>query len=556
MKRITAAWAVLGLTLALAGCDKVLEAFYPEFKTGAGGTIVLNFAVDVSVTLDKLVVYTADFQGGKKVQVRLVPFYRSGEGTSDYYVDLDNVISFAYSKSDLPASAVESNGWRMAFSPTESLLSAQWRCIAWLDRNGDLKIDYNEPSALATTEGGADMIDLRYGLKQDWSVKANLDPNTRIDQWILEQVQPGGQSGTNQAPTAQISDEYPRVWQMGQQLFLDGNPSYDADGWVARWKWTVVYRGAYGELPETDPANNRGTFEGPTLSFTFADSGYYDVNLVVWDNQDLASASKAKATIQITAGAVQQTQINITGQNQTGQFPVRFALVEDFTKGFANTIDTWSSPFNNMFPNLMDGDYFIVAWVDADGDWMIDPTEPAATAENTSVSTPATTTGGVHLFHVVQGTTLNASVDLTPASVLPDGLFTTSGTEEANNTSYSIDLSMSLHDDWYTGTVETAVGANRDFIAYFDDPWGMHIRGPFYGTMDSSGTAGIPNLTGTPVQYHPYPGQDQLYVLLDMDASGDVGTGDFEAFMDVSLLTTDGGVAQVVIADADWWKVE
>ena len=117
-----------------------------------------------------------------------------------------------------------------------------------------------------------------------------------------------GIASANQAPVANAGENF--LWAIGSELTLDASNSYDPDGDVLSFKWSISFFPEDSELDESD----LGATEQSTLRFTPVDVGDHQFLLTVSDgthsDTDLITVVvKDNAPPQADAGDDQEVEV-------------------------------------------------------------------------------------------------------------------------------------------------------------------------------------------------------------------------------------------------------
>lgn len=544
MKRSTfkAALVLVVAAMGLASCDMLLEEMYPQFKEK-------DFQADgitVTAEIDDALLYKdfsgSGFNSGAWICARLVPFYDTGDGR---YIDWMNVREDKFDKTGLAANGQKlANNDRAYDYPTfTNLINSQWGIIVWLDLDNDNEIDTDEPSNLASDSKDQVAIDFRYGIYQA-AVNARLEEKTRIPAEIFALLYgEGNTGGTNQLPTAAISD-FPPAIGVNEGFSLQGYQSSDPDGWIVAYMWDIV-RNDFGTINPIETGIIKETAE---LNYSFAAPGFYEFNLKVKDNSGEWSA-KTKVGIQVKEGAVVDRQIRISGTAAYAPFndlddPVRFALVNRYNREFIFKIDTFRTPFDNIFNMVPDGQYFLIGWADRDWDWMVDDDEPAAAAVNNTQGLYDEI--GADYFAISAATKLlEARVDIGEFDRLPASLLGGMATEAAYAAPYTLALDAQHSNS----------AGSKIIVKVWNNYWSeTKAESDIPIAMDAAGTVNAGNVTGSQLSYVPTMyGQDFAEVLLDIDNNG-VYVGECRATVVPIFLNAGTGIATVVVREKDWYE--
>jgi hypothetical protein len=124
-----------------------------------------------------------------------------------------------------------------------------------------------------------------------------------------------------QAPYAMIYNDVGSSIAQNVQTYFYGYNSYDPDGWINEWNWTI--KDQFNSLIATG--------FGPDFPFTFAAAGSYTISLVVKDNQGVESPeSLFPVYVYINAGGTEAPfldfgQITVT---QPALYPISFQVID------------------------------------------------------------------------------------------------------------------------------------------------------------------------------------------------------------------------------------
>jgi hypothetical protein len=545
--------AVAAAAFAFAGCDALLETMYPEFGKKDFAKEGITVRVEVANDFNYFESAQADsFAQGRFIRAKLVPIYETGSGQ---YIDFGAMRENKFDRAALSSKGYTkpSGNLEFKFDAFTNLASAEWAVIVWLDKNDDNSIGTDEPSTLALNPGSGQIVDFRWGANAA-DINAFLNPYTRVDPWILSLLYGGGSSGGPNTPPVPVISDFPAAIQANKVFSVQGYQSYDPDvnDFVMKWEWSIVQNNA-GVRNEIAHYVN-GT---SNLDLVLPAPGFYEINLKVFDKQNQVSAGKAQVIIEATSGAVVNNQIHITGSDTSSAYggPVRFALVDRYSRMTKMLIDTYSTSFDNVFMNVPAGQYYVFAWLDANNDKAVDPGEPAYTATNTSQSWLVDTIGGtnVNYFDYPAGAaaqTWEAAVSLFDGAVLPSGFFPTAAEANAGSP-YTVSIVASHQLNSYT----TMSGAGRQVrVRLYDESNNMvqEATGPYY--MDGSAYLAIGNVFGT-LSYQPSPGLYYVEVQLDLEGNNFEYGLDRVWYGDLYLLAGDTTV-DMTIYEYDWWDAD
>jgi hypothetical protein len=552
-RTLSIAIAVLALLL-LAGCDQVLEKFYPDFNKKFAQQ--QDAGITVTAKIDPSLVFsppTGLNWSSSAIKVKLVPFYDQGQ--NQYYIDFGGVREVSFLKTDLDA----------AYSkqvPFLSLYNAMWAAVVFIDTNGNGAIDPNEPSILAKDQSDPtkEKADFRYSIS-NVAMTATLYSYSRVDPWILQQLQGGGggMGGGTQAPIASI-ETWPATAATNQPVSLSAMSSYDPDptGWVQEWIWTV-YKDNYGV--RTQEASY--SFQNGNFTYNFTNTGSYVVSLKVKDNSNTMSVSPAEVWISVQGqGTFVSRRIDITGSRSAtiaGQHTF-FNLVNRQSMAWQLQIDSWSQTYSNSFFNVPDGEWFVIGWVDLNGNGVFDAaTEPGKVATNTSQPTltqtfPSTGAATYSYLNWVGISTVNVSLNIGNSDRLPVEFSSAPVAEAANMAPYRLAVSVTNGPTAMNGNLG---GAGHAVQLTVYDPWktapGIFAY-PSKPLLDAGNSLSIADLSGFNLSYHPGSGfRDLVDVIVDMNSNGVFGdTGDREATKEIFLGSAQTN-ATVNITDMDWF---
>jgi hypothetical protein len=366
MKKLFLLFAFIGLLFVFTGCDEILEALYPEFTIGEEG-VEGEEAVKVEVWLDYSIRYNTpeyfDSIDPSPVKVKLVPFQMIGQ--DQWYIDWGaNSPEQELYKEQFDQSDDQDTAKALFFNPGYSI----YRAIVWFDLNNDGQIGYDEPSMQAVDEHGNVQFDLTYYRPGDPTVElsADLDKNTRINEtWIITELA-GEQTGENEPPIASIFVQNDNVPQ-GTDVHLIGWDSWDPDGWIEEYVWTV--QDALGEYVEY----------GDNIHYTFNQQGRWNVRLEVRDNN--GAWSEMWVAINVgppQSGTNKKVEVNVDIDYSIPNLgnTLRVVLVQT-DGGHFDGRDFWNQRYPvAWFEWIPDGWYLVAGWLDLNEDGFPDPNEP------------------------------------------------------------------------------------------------------------------------------------------------------------------------------------
>lgn len=136
---------------------------------------------------------------------------------------------------------------------------------------------------------------------------------------------------TNIKPVASIDG--PSSGQTGESLLFDGSGSYDSDGFIASYAWTL---------------GDGSSGSGATISHSYSTAGSYTVRLTVTDNSGASASTSKKVKIYVPAPTTEQIQ-NMTAQEVAELLeptdPTNIAeLLNEFNDNFSAEVLEYMNP--------------------------------------------------------------------------------------------------------------------------------------------------------------------------------------------------------------------
>lgn len=477
-----------------ASCDQVLETFYPEFKKDFEGQ--KDAGITVNIVVESILFNNPSLlDSAKPIRVKLVPYYEMGP--NEFFIDTGSIREKTIGKPDLQLAA-DGKYKKSAFFG--GLYNAMWAAFVFVDKDNDNTIDYDEISRLGTFPGdqNKNKVDFRYEIRPTELV-ARLDQFSKIDGWILDQLNNagGGGGGSPMLPVAGIGPT-PGTVQVNTNVGIWADGSYDPDGYIAEYIWVVKKDNVI--VPPGEQRRGQSDF-----NFTFASVGNYEIILRVKDNGgNISPEFRRWITV---ASSVTSKRVHITGSNTSGvnDKPVRFGLVNRFSYNMPIVIDTFSTSFDNSIDSPPPGDWFLIAWIDDNWDMMPDSGERGVVASNSTQNLfevlPVSSVSVEYLnLDSVNMDLVEMVANIGPATYLPSD-FTSGGgsTELANNTPISVQANVNL-----------GIADGTQVRIEVMSPWNDPIAS-FVGTI-SGGTLAH---TFSGLNYHPTPGQDSVFISVD-----------------------------------------
>lgn len=288
MKRLTFAFVIVLSLFVLGGCDKLLEGFFPE-DTDSGefydGDADYSVAVSIEYNFDLIAQgFGPGNTGGiySPIVAAFIPFYDSYDG--GYEIDRNGIQYVTLwqntfrEDSDMQDSrtTVEFDTWNYS----------TYKVLVWFDDYPDtdpgIDVAPVEPGTLAIrNDTGEYWVDFRSMNPQN----AGIQMSCRVGATSVINVQqltadPYADYGTGgMAPYASIYNDVGSSIAQSAQTYFYGYNSYDPDGWINEWNWTI--KDQYNSVI--------ATWSGPDFPFTFTTIGSYYISLVVTDNQGVQS---------------------------------------------------------------------------------------------------------------------------------------------------------------------------------------------------------------------------------------------------------------------------
>lgn len=287
MKRTTLILAAIAAALALGGCDKILEQFYPEITVDAWAQ-QSDYSVGVSVEYSSSFT-PSTFSDSKPICVALIPFYETYNG---FQVDQSSIMIQRLTPESFRTDGGEPDGFdRRTTVYFDTWSYSTYRVLVWSDANNNSWIQIDGTSAdengviALETETANNYLDFRYsnpaGAGADMSCLIEPTSVVNVAQLTANPYATYSQ-GVGNAPFAYIYSEYGYNVPLNQEAWFRDNGSYDPDydDWINRYEWVIVdqYGGeiAWGS--------------GNAIAYTFAYEGNYTVKLRVYDKNNNASA--------------------------------------------------------------------------------------------------------------------------------------------------------------------------------------------------------------------------------------------------------------------------
>jgi hypothetical protein len=538
MKKLTV-FLIVAVAFLFASCDQVLEAFFPEFGEGAMG----EASITVDVRLDGAVFGSLD--SNTPVRLKAVPFFRDFQGND--FIDFGSVRN---SKLDKGAFSRQSDGSGKAMFTFDFLYNARWAVFVWVDKDNEGDIDFDEPGMMARDMNDSELIDFSFKTYPA-QMAVYIESWSRIPGEIIAMLQPD-QSGDNQAPIAGINNMYPRFAVVGNWLNFDGNWSWDNDGYIKEYIWTLYRRDQYGMLSKL-PLDQNPIVKANESWFTwsFMNPGTYVIGLKVRDNQNLVSEYEVYTdNIYIDETAIASNTIYISGTNNTpdsGWYPTYFALLEDGKPGIVRLINTWSTIYDNVFWDIPDGNWRVIAWVDSNWNGLPDEGEYGNNAMGSF---------GDLVFGLYGGYETSVTVDINDTTTIGNQVPMSLFGGNINLKPYDLALEVFAGGyDYGDGYVIPAAPDKQIRVTFWDPNWNqIHAWGTHSATLDPWGYGFFPDISGDiELQYHPYPGNDYVMIEIDMDGNGYYG--DYDDLTYIAMIEWDGTEAgPVIVVPADgWW---